>query len=477
MEGRMPSDDLCWTPATELARMIRDKDTSPVEIVDAFLSRIDRVNPAVNAYCTVTADEARAAARRAEEAVSRGDALGPLHGVPYSLKDLTPVRGVRTTMGSKIFEHAVPEEDAALVERLRGAGAILLGKTNTPEFGCKPFTDNKIFGATANPWSLTRSSGGSSGGAAAAVASGLGPLAEGGDLAGSIRQPAAWCGVVGLKPSQGRIARYPNQSAWNAMSSNGPITRTVGDTALMFASMVGPDPRDPLALPHTGEEWARLPDRPEIGALRVAWTPDLAGVAAVDPAIASICQAAARRFEELGCRLEESSPEIGNIRDPFLALNSALRQATVGKYLDEWRDQMDPILVRRIEISRSLTAADIGRAEVERSAYHQRLRRFFERYDLLVLPTVAIAATPLDAPLPKEIAGRQIRDHLDMLVPTFAFNLSPHPAISVPCGWTENGLPVGLQIVGGWRQDALVIRAAAAFEAIAPWTSRRPALN
>ena len=473
----MPSDDLCWTPATELARMIRAKDISPVEIVDAFLSRIDRVNPAINAYCTVTADEARAAARRAEEAVTRGDALGPLHGVPYSLKDLTPARGVRTTMGSKIFEHTVAEEDAALVERLRGAGAILLGKTNTPEFGCKPFTDNKIFGATANPWSLTRSSGGSSGGAAAAVASGLGPLAEGGDLAGSIRQPAAWCGVVGLKPSQGRIARYPNQSAWNAMSSNGPIARTVGDAALMFASMVGPDPRDPLALPHTGEEWARLPDRPDIGGHRVAWTPDLGGAAAVDPGIASICQAAARRFEELGCRLEEASPEIGNIRDPFLALNSALRQAAVGKYLEQWRDQMDPILVRRIEIGRSLTVADIGLAEVARSAYHQRLRRFFERHDLLVLPAVAIAATPLDTPLPKEIAGREIRDHLDMMVPTFAFNLSPHPAISVPCGWTENGLAVGLQIVGGWRQDALVIRAAAAFEAVAPWTGRRPVLN
>jgi len=473
----MNSDELCWTPARELARLIRVKDVSPVEVVDAALDRIARVNSKINAYCTVTADQARAAARRAEEAVIRGEPRGPLHGVPYSLKDLTPTAGIRTTMGSVIFEHNVPQEDAILVERLRGAGAILLGKTNTPEFGCKPFTDNRLFGATANPWSLERSAGGSSGGAAAAVATGLGPLAEGSDLAGSIRQPASWCGVVGFKPSQGRIARYPNQTAWNAMSSNGPIARTVADVALMFAVMTGPDPRDPLALPHTGEDWARIADAASIRGLRVAWTPDLGGAAAVDPGVAAICRKAARVFPDLGCSLEDASPEIGNIRDPFLALNASLRLASIGKYLDQWREQMDPILVRRLELGRSLTIQDVARAEVERSAYHHRLRRFFERYDLVVLPTAAIPASPLESPMPAEIAGRQIRDHLDMMVPTYAFNLSPYPAISVPCGRTESGLPIGLQIVGGWRQDALVLRAAAGFETAAPWADRRPALT
>jgi len=470
-------EELCWTPAAELARLIRAKDISPVEVVEAVLGRIERINPAINAYCTVAADQARAAARDAEAAVIRGGPLGPLHGVPFSIKDLTPTKGIRTTMGSKIFEGNVPEEDALLVERLRAAGGILIGKTNTPEFGCKPFTDNRLFGATANPWMTTHSAGGSSGGAAAAVAAGLGPLAEGSDLAGSIRHPAAWCGVVGFKPSQGRIARYPNAAAWNAMSTNGPITRTVGDAAVMFAAMVGPDPRDPLALPHTGEDWARLPQGASIRGARVAWTPDLGGATPVDPAVASICETAAGAFADLGCSLEVASPEIGSIKEPFLALNAALRQATVGKYLERWRDQMDPILVRRIEISRTLTTEDIGRAEVERSAYHQRLRRFFERYDLLVLPTTTIAASPLDALLPKEIAGRPIHDHLDMLIPTYAFNLSAHPALSVPCGWTETGLPVGLQIVGGWRQDALVLRAAVCFEAAAPWTSKRPQLR
>ncbi|MGH7322499.1 MAG: amidase [Candidatus Rokuibacteriota bacterium] len=472
----MGDDRLCWISARELARLIRTKEVSPVEVVETILDRIDRVNPRINAYCTVTADEARVAARDAEATVRRGETLGPLHGVPYSLKDLTTTKGIRTTMGSKIFEHNVPAEDAILVERLRAAGAILLGKTNTPEFGCKPFTDNRLFGPTRNPWSLAHSAGGSSGGAAAAVVAGLGPLAEGSDLAGSIRHPAAWCGAVGFKPSSGRIPRYPTAIAWNAMSVNGPITRTVADAALMFAAMVGPDPRDPLALPSTGEDWTRLTDGPAVRGLRAAWTPDLGGVAAVEPVYAAICQAAARTFSELGCELENATPEIGAIREPFLALNAGLRQATLGTYLAEWRAEMDPILVRRLDVARELSAAAIGQAEVTRTAYHQRLRRFFERYDLLLLPTTATAARPLDALLPPEIAGRPIQDHLDTVILTFAFNLSGYPAISVPCGFTAEGLSVGLQIAGGWHRDALVLEAAAAFEAARPWIHRQPSL-
>ena len=471
----MDADGLCWIGARELARMIREREVSPVEVAEAHLGRIERVNPRINAYCTVTAEHARAAATDAEEALMQGDELGPLHGVPYSLKDLTATKGIRTTMGSKIFEHHVPEEDAALVKRLRDAGAVLLGKTNTPEFGCKPLTDNRIFGTTRNPWALDRSSGGSSGGAAAAVAAGLGPLAEGSDLAASIRQPAAWCGVVGFKPSQGRIARFPSLSGWSGMSSNGPIARTVGDAALMFAAMVGPDPRDPLALPDSGEDWAGLVDGADVRGLRAAWTPDLGGAAAVDPGLAEVCAGAARAFEELGCELEADSPEVGEIGEHFLTLNAGLRQATVGRYLDEWRDQMDPILVERLELTRGLSALDVAHAEVARTAYHQRLAGFFERYDLLLLPTTATAALPLDAPPPSEIGGRPIGQLVDMLVPTYAFNFSSYPAISVPCGVTEEGLPVGLQIVGGWQQDARVLRAAAAFETARPWAHHRPA--
>src|ERR671917_184386 len=279
------TSELEWTSATDLAKLIRRGSLSPVELVDALLARIERVNPAVNAYCTVTADEARAAAKEAEAAARAGDDLGLLHGVPYSLKDLTPTRGIRTTMGSKIFEHNVPDEDGLLVQRMRAAGGILLGKTNTPEFGCKPLTDNRVFGATRNPWNLDRSPGGSSGGAAAAVAAGLGPLPQGSDLAASIRQPAAWCGVVGFKPSQGRVPRFPQATGWAGMSVNGPLTRTVRDAAMMFAALAGPDPRDPLALPDTGEDWCEIVQEPELKNLRVAWTPDLGGAAPIDPEI------------------------------------------------------------------------------------------------------------------------------------------------------------------------------------------------
>jgi Asp-tRNA(Asn)/Glu-tRNA(Gln) amidotransferase A subunit family amidase len=473
----MSHDELCWTTGRELARLIRGKEVSPVEVVEAHLARIARVEPRLHAYVTVTAEHAREAARAAEAAVRRGDRLGPLHGVPYSLKDLTPTRGIRTTMGSKIYEQHVPAEDAVLVERLRGAGAILLGKTNTPEFGCKPFTDNRLTEPTRNPWSLAHSPGGSSGGAAAAVAAGLGPLAEGSDLAGSIRHPAAWCGVVGFKPSQGRVPRYPTPTAWNAMSVHGPITRTVGDAALMFATLVGPDPRDPLALPATGEDWARLTDSPDVRGLRVAWSPDLGGAAPMDPAVAAVAGDAARTLAGLGWTVEDAAPELDAILEPFLALNAILRQAAVGHYLDQWREQMDPVLVKRLELGRALTAADAARAEVARSAHHQRLRRFFERYDLLLTPTTATAALPLGAPVPATIGGRPIGQPVDMLIPTLTFNFSGYPAISVPCGSTAEGLPLGLQIVGGWREDARVLQAAAAAEAALPWHGRRPPLD
>jgi amidase len=468
-----------WTSATELARLIRRGKLSPVELVEHLLARIEQVNPTVNAYCTIAAEQAREAAHAAERAARTGDDLGLLHGVPYSLKDLTPTKGIRTTMGSKIFEHQVPDADGLIVERLRAAGGILLGKTNTPEFGCKPLTDNRVFGATRNPWALDRSPGGSSGGAAAAVAAGLGPLAQGSDLAASIRQPAAWSGVVGFKPSQGRVPRVPNPSGWSGLSVDGPITRTVEDAALMFAAITGLDPRDPLSLPSTGEAWETITDEADFGSLRglrVAWTPDLGGAAPIDPEIAAVCADAARAFESFGCQLEEASPEIGDIERPFLLLNAGLRQSSLGKYLAEWRDQMDPILVGRLELAGEATAVQVAEAEVARTAYHRRLCAFFEDFDVLVLPTTVTPPLRLDATFPIDVGGRTLHQPFDMLLPTYAFNLSNFPAISVPAGFTADGLPVGLQIVGGWQQDALVLRTAAAFEQARPWAHRTPPL-
>src|SRR5215831_7317845 len=282
----MPNEDLCYLSAIELAAAIRTRRLSPVEVTAAILDRIAKLNPKLNAYCTVVPEAALAAAQQAEAAVMAGKPLRPLHGVPLSFKDLTVTAGIRTTFGSKIFEHHVPNEDAVVVERIRRAGAIVLGKTNTPEFGCKGVTDNRLFGYTRNPWQLDRVAGGSSGGAAAALAAGLGPLAEGSDLAGSIRIPASCCGVIGLKPSLGRVPHYPSPNCWTGFGVVGPMARTVRDAALLLSVMAGPDEHDPRSLPDTGEDFVSATEG-DIDGLHAAWSADL-GYAAVDPEVHSL---------------------------------------------------------------------------------------------------------------------------------------------------------------------------------------------
>ena len=299
----MHPTELCFLPAIELARLIRARALSPSDLVDAVLARIEAVNPGLNAYCTVAADQARAAAGEAEARLMRGADLGPLHGVPVSFKDMTPTAGIRTTWGSLLFEHHVPQQDALPVARTKAAGAIVLGKTNTPEFGCKGVTDNRVFGPTRNPWNPSLIPGGSSGGAACAVAAGLGPLAEGSDFAGSVRIPAAACGVVGLKPSPGRLPKVTG-SPWNTIGTSGPIARTVRDAALFLDVLSGPDERDPLSLP--SESFLAACDQP-LGRLRVAWSPDL-GYAAVDGRVTVVADQAARTFAALGCEIDETHP-------------------------------------------------------------------------------------------------------------------------------------------------------------------------
>lgn len=343
----MDATEICFTPAVALAAAIRDRQLSPLEITEAVLRRIEAVNPIINAYCTVVADQELEQARQAERQVAQGGPLGALHGVPVSFKDLTLTAGIRTTFGSKIFEHHVPTVDAAIVERTRAAGAILLGKTNSPEFGCKGTTDNRVFGATRNPWNPAMTANGSSGGAAAALTAGLGPLAEGSDLAGSIRMPAAACGVVGLKPSPGRLPRFPAPSAWNALSVNGPMARTVRDTALFFNMLCGPDERDLISLPSTGEDFLAACNQP-LPRLRVAWTPDL-GYAPIHPTVAAIGGAAAQAFTDLGCTVKEAHPGFPNPHHLFIRLTAPMRAAATSQHLERWRDQMDPILVSRLD--------------------------------------------------------------------------------------------------------------------------------
>jgi Asp-tRNA(Asn)/Glu-tRNA(Gln) amidotransferase A subunit family amidase len=471
----MDTTELCYTPATALARAIRDRELSPVELIEAVLTRIEAVNPRINAYCTVAADQAREAARAAEQRGMQGEPLGPLHGLPVSFKDLTPTAGIRTTSGSKIFEHHVPTEDAAVVERVKAAGAIVIGKTNTPEFGCKGTTDNLIFGATRNPWNPATIAGGSSGGAAAALAAGLGPLAEGTDLAGSIRIPAAACGVVGLKPSPGRVPRYPSPNGWNTLSVSGPMARTVRDAALLFGAMCGPDARDPISLPDTGEDFPAACDGLP-GRLRVAWTTDL-GYAPVDPRVAMVVAHAVRAFADFGCELEQASPGFADPESLFLRITAPMRAAAYAQYLDRWGDQMDPLLTGRMHMADDISSVEYERLFQERTALWHAVRRFFERYDFLLTPTLALPPFPIDQPYPPtEVAGRPLTSPIGWFPFTFPFNLTGHPAISVPAGWTDDGLPIGLQIVGRRNAEAAVLCAAAAFEAARPWAEQRPAL-
>jgi amidase len=434
---------------------------------------VEKINPKVNAYCTVVPEMALEAAKKAEAEIRRGGKLGPLHGIPVSIKDLTLTAGIRTTFGSKIFEHHVPTEDALIVQRLKAAGAIVIGKTNTPEFGAGANTYNAVFGATRNPWKLSHTCGGSSGGAAVALACGLGPLATGSDLGGSLRIPASFCGVVGFRTSAGRVPIYPSFVGWDTLAVEGPMARTVGDTALMLSVIAGADDRSPISLPGDGREFLAAVEHPNIRGFKVAWSADLK-VSPVDREIEAVASAAAKRFAELGCTVEQAEPDFSRVRE-IIHVTRALRMVTLhAEKLEKWRDQMNPNLVWNIEKGFPLTAQQVGMAEKERTALYHRVRQFFERYDLLLTPTVAVPPFPVEMPYPQEINGKPINNYQEWLYLTYAITVTGLPAISVPCGWTAEGLPVGLQIVGRRLGEATVLRAAAAFEAIAPWQDKRP---
>lgn len=468
----MVADNLCFLPALELDRLIRAGDVSPVEIAETVLARIDRLNPALSAYVTVPHELARTQARDAEARARRGERRGPLDGIPYSVKDLEDTAGVRTTYGSKWFERHVPPEDGAVAGRLRATGGILLGKTNTPHFGHKDMSDNLIGPPCRNPWRLDRTAGGSSGGAAAAVAAGLGPVAHGSDGAGSIRCPAALCGVVGVKPSFGRVPYYPSPDHWAARSHNGPIARTVRDAALLLSALAGPDRRDPLSIDAPPEDYVAACDG-DLRGLRVAWSPDL-GCLPVDPEVRAITEAAARRFADLGCALDAPAlgwPDMREQHRLIWEVSVASRQQDRAHEHPDW---IEPSLMRMIVNAGRVSALDYGRALLGRTPFYQTVRTFFDRYDLLLTPTMPAAAWPVEPDSSALIDGRDAPTLLERLTFTFPFNLTGQPAATVPCGWTKAGLPVGLQIVGGWHADAIVLRAAAGFEALQPWADRRP---
>lgn len=477
----MKDDAIARLDAVTLARKIRTKELSPVEVVEAALRRMDTLEPHLHAFCTPTPDLARQTARRLEQDLLASRALGPLAGVPIGIKDLILTKGIRTASGSVVYQDFVPEEDDVVVERLKAAGAVILGKTNVPEFGYSGAGHNPVFETTRNPWNTALTPGGSSSGSGAAVASGLCPVALGSDGGGSIRIPSAHCGLYGMKASMGRVPlypgcrdeRYPGVSSWESLEHIGPMSRTVADAALVLSVIAGPDPRDRHSLPASDFDWLRAVEG-GIRGLRVAYSPDW-GYAAVDPEVRRVVGAAVKVFEsDLGCTVEEASPGWDDPYNAFwglVALETDLKG--MRRLVDRYGDRMSPHLVEFLR--HPWTAEDLTDAVIARKALVNKMWRFMQTYDLLLTPTLACPPFPVHMQGPEKIDGRIV--HPSRWIPfTFPINMTGQPAASVPAGWTEDGLPVGLQIVGPHLDDPTVLRASAAFEAARPWRHRWPPL-
>ncbi len=466
--------DICFLPATTMADQIRRKKLSARETLDAHLKQIERVNPKVNAIVTLVAEQAMENARKADEAQARGAALGPLHGLPIAHKDLVETAGIRTTFGSRIFKDYVPTHDAILVERIRNAGAICLGKTNAPEFGAGSQTFNAVFGATKNPHDLTKTCGGSSGGAAVSLACGMIPIADGSDSGGSLRNPAAFCGVVGFRTAPGRVAHAAAGDSWSTIAVSGPMARNVPDLALLLSVMAGPDPRCPISITEPGSRFAGNLERNFKG-VRVAWFKNMGGIP-FDPRVFAAVNAQRKVFESLGCIVEEAEPDwTGGLAayDTLRAWGYASSQA---ENIRLHRDLVKDTIQWEAERGSKLTAADIAHAHTLRSKAWDNMRIFQEKYEYFITPTSQLPPFDVTQPYPTEVAGVKMSTYIEWMKSCMMISALENPSISMPCGFTEDGLPIGLQIVGRHRDEWSVLQMAHAFEQATPGMRRRPAI-
>jgi amidase len=468
-------NEICFADATELARLLRSRAVSAVEVMQACQAQIERLNPKVNAICTLVDEEhLMQQARVADARLAKGGAIGALHGFPHAVKDLVPTAGIRTTYGSPIYKDNVPSDDALIVQRLKSAGAIIIGKTNTPEFGAGSQTFNRVFGVTRNPYDLTRTCGGSSGGAAVSVACGMTPLADGSDHGGSLRNPPSFCNVVGFRPSIGRVPAWPKAQPWTSMSVEGPIARSVRDVALLLSVVAGPDPRSPIAIDEPGSIFrGRL--RRDFKGVRIAWSRNL-GTYPVEPVVNQVCDAARHVFADLGCRVEDGQPDFSDADEVFQALRAWSFAQDRGDDFARHRDLMKDTVVWNIEQGLKLTGVDVSAAEAKRAALFQRVRAFLERFEFLVLPVSQVAPFPADVEWVREINGVKMNTYIDWMATCYAITLTGLPAVSVPCGFTPDGLPIGLLIVGRPRRDLDVLKLAYAFEQATEFAKRRPPL-
>jgi len=466
---------ICFLSAIEMARLIRAKKLSAREALSAHLKQIERVNPKVNAIVTLVPEMAADAAAKADEMQARKEALGPLHGLPVAHKDLLETRGIRTTFGSPLFKDYVPAEDNIVVERMRRTGAIVIGKTNTPEFGAGSQTFNKIFGATRNPYDLTKTCGGSSGGAAVSLACGLAPVVSGSDTGGSLRNPAAFCNVVGFRPSAGRVPNPKAAFAWSTLSTSGCLGRTVADLAYVLSTIAGPDPRAPLSIDEPGERFARPLDRNFKGA-RVAWFKDLGGVP-FDPRVRAVVDPHKKTFESLGCIVEEAEPDFAPAEISFRILRAWNSANAYGALLHGHPDAFKDTLKGEIEEGERLTGTDVARAETAHGQLWRGFQAFLEKYEYFVLPTTQLPPFDVDTPYPTEIAGVKFTSYIDWMKSCWYISATGNPAASVPAGFTPEGLPVGVQIVGRNKEDFSVLQMAHAFELATGFGNKRPNIS
>ncbi len=466
---------ICFMSAVEMAQLIRSKKLSAREALAAHLKQIERVNPKVNAIVTLVAEMAAESAARADEMQAhpkKPGKLGPLHGLPVAHKDLFETRGIRTTFGSPLYKDYIPTEDDLVVERMRRAGAITIGKTNTPEFGAGSQTFNTVFGATRNPYDLTKTCGGSSGGAAVALVCGLAPVASGSDTGGSLRNPAAFCNVAGFRPSIGRVPNPKAAFAWSTLSTAGCLGRSIADLALGLSAIAGPDPRAPLSIREPGEQFAAPLERSFKG-VRVAWFKDLGGVP-FDPRVRAVVDGHRKTFESLGCIVEQAEPDFAPAEIAFRMLRAWNSANTYHARLEEHPAAFKDTLKREIEEGMRLTAIDLGNAETAHAQLWRRFQSFLEKYEYFVLPTTQLPPFDVNTPYPTEIAGVRFNNYIDWMKSCWYISATGNPAASVPAGFTPEGLPVGLQIAGRDRADFSVLQMAHAFEQATGFGKRRP---
>lgn len=464
--------DLCLRPATELAQLVRSRQLSVRELLSIHITQIERLNPSVNAICTLNIEEAVTNADDLDNQLSAGCEPGPLFGLPIAIKDLVDVAGLPTTKGSPLYQNVVAKHDALIVQRLRNAGAIILGKTNVPEFGAGSHTFNTVFGVTRNPYDLSKSAGGSSGGSAAALSCGMIAIADGSDYGGSIRNPPNFNSVVGLRPTPGRVPNVPTTDPWGSLNLLGPMGRTVADTSLLLSVIAGLDPRDPIALCESPAQFNTVADV-DLSSCKVAYSPDL-GMLPVENEVTEVIEKSLPLLTDLGCNIDIGHPNLTGGEEAFDTIRAMGFAREYRKTLRDYRDKLKDTVIWNIERGLALSSDQIIKANHLRTKQFINMQSFLENFDVLILPVSQVLPFPIENEWVDEINGVQMDTYIDWMRSCSHITMTSHPALSLPCGFTSTGLPVGVQIVGKYRKEAFLLSFAAAWEEVINVTTKRP---